>query len=213
VPRTSDPTARLARLRAARKSIGRKRPVLSAVPMAEMAGMTWAGLRKHIDGDAAFPIKGRGGNGIEWEFDARKVLDHLIGKLERDVAKKRARTRRMAEIAGFDPDTLPDESLGIADLAKIDSILTSVQRKKTEQGHYVVAAKADRAAADFIEAVVEAFMGAVQRMDPTGSLPASVRQKLDNEMRDGLVRIHDAAVRWREGIGATSQSGATRARS
>lgn len=207
--RTADPTARLARLRAAKKSLGRKRPILSAGPMSEMAGMTWAGLRKHLDGDPAFPIKARGGNGIEWQFDARKVLDHLIAKLEREAARKRARTRRMAEIAGFDPDTLPDATLGIADLAKIDAILTSVQRKKTDQGHYVVATKADRAAADFIEAVVEAFMGAVQRMDPTGSLPATVRQDLDNEMRNGLVRIHDAATRWRKAIGATSQSGAT----
>ena len=202
----ADPAARLAILKAARKRV-RKGEKLGAFPMAEAAGMSWVNLRTMINGDENFPIERRGTNGVEWIFDARAVIDYLIRGCEAGLSERRKHNEKLARIAGFDVDEVPEVAgLSIDDLRKLADLVAQVQREKNRQGQLVSTAEMEKLSAQYHQVVLDAFMGAVQRIDPTGAIGPQEREKLDNELRNVLVKIQDAAQRWLEGIGAASQS-------
>lgn len=199
---------RLEQLRAARKRI-RKGEMLTAEPMASLLSLSWKTLGEEIAKDPGIPVAQRGSRGVEWQFDARAVVDYFIRR-EEAVARK---ARRVAELGGLGAagaDAVA--SMGIADLAKAEAVATSVQRRKIEQGIYTLRDAVERAAESYNDAVVSAIVDSAQRADPTGAWPPEMRAMFDNEMRNVLLAVHDAAARWRKARGALPQSGADRAR-
>lgn len=199
---------RLEQLRAARKRI-RKGETLTAEPMASLLSLSWKALGDKIAADPGVPIVQRGSRGVEWQFDARAVVDYFI-RLEEAEARK---ARRVAELGGLGAagaDVVA--SMGLADLAKADAVATSVQRKKIEQGEYMPRTRVVQAFDRYTDTVVSQFLNVTHRIDPTGALPVEVRAMLDNEMRNVLLALHDAASREMAAFGAVLQSGANRAR-
>jgi hypothetical protein len=177
--------------------------------MAEAAGMSWVNLRAAINADPEFPIERRGGNGVEWVFDVEKVLRYMIGRCEAVVAERRDQNSRVARLVGFDVEAAPETAtLDVDGLRKLWDLVSQISREKQKQGLLAPIADMRAAAAEYHEVVLEAFLGAVQRIDPTGSMPPTVRAMLENELGNILVRIQDAATAWQEGLGATSQSAA-----
>lgn len=204
----ADPTARLAILKPARKR-SRKGAKASAVPMAEIAGMSWVNLRAMIKADPDFPVERRGGNGVEWIFDVRAVLDHMIAGCEATLKERRRQGERIARMAGFDVEAAPEVvELSLDEIRKLADLVSQVQRDKQRQGLLAPVAVMERGAAEYHQVVLDAFMGGVQRMDPTGTLSPAVRALVENELGNMLVRIQDAAQRWQEGIRAASQPAA-----
>lgn len=99
----SDPVARLPQWEAARKTIGRKRVVLNASEMAQALGMTLAGFKKLMARDPEVPVISRGAEGVPYEFDAAKVLDHLIASARATVRGRERRRAGVLRLAGLGP--------------------------------------------------------------------------------------------------------------
>lgn len=187
-----DPSARIALLKAARVNLVKskiKGPV-NGHEMAKIAGMTWRNLKFQIEADPDWPCLMRGSEGVAYQFDPRKVLDHMVRRLQAKLNERTTRNRRIAEMAGFDPD-LADTGLSIDELRQLDALQVSVQRRKIEQRTYVPLGEFEAVLADVFSTMQAETLSLVGRLDPSGRWPAPVRADVKDELRSLLVRLHD----------------------
>ena len=217
-----DPTARIALLKAARAKLVKskiKGPV-NADEMAKIAGMTWRNLKPQVEEDADWPCLMRGSEGVAYQFDPKKVLDHMVKRLEAKLQERHDRSARLAKIAGF-PEELAQTGLSIEELRHLDALQVSVQRRKIEQRNFVPLAEFEAVIADVFSTMQAETLSLVGRLDPSGRWPATVRADVKDELRSLLVRLHDKlgarfnpdAVRTsRAGTAGRSRRGARAAR-
>jgi hypothetical protein len=187
-----DPSARIAALKERRKQFvaSKVKGPLNAEEMAAAIGMTWRQLKTYVEADPDFPCLLRGSEGSPYQFDAKKVFDHLIRFFESKLKERNDRNRRIAEMAGFEPE-MADTGLSLEELRQLDFLQTSNQRKKIEQRQYVPLAEFEGVIADVFTTIQSETLSMVGRLDPAGKWPALVREQVREEGRNLLVRIHD----------------------
>ncbi|WP_417615327.1 hypothetical protein [Parasphingorhabdus sp.] len=203
-----DPSILKARLEAALKQ-AKPRDIASAQPMAEIVGMTWAGFRNnHISPDAKFPVKTRGAEGKQWEFQVVKVLKYMIKICDKKIAANTHRNNRNSEMVGI---TVPDEESGsdIAEISKLTDLTLKVQQVRERQGLYVTAEKLSDFLTGYNSTVINGILGVTNQVDPTGLLPASTRKEMDDLLRSLAVSVQASAVKYIEGINANIRKGGT----
>lgn len=183
--------ARVARWKAVRAAT-KPKETLSFTPMAKVLGMGARNLKLIIDKDQDFPIEIRGGEGVEWAFNVRAVLDHLIA---RDAAVLAGRAKEVAALArmtgitveaGDAPSTFSAESL-----RQTASTLVTVQKLKREQGDLIIAEPVRTFFRDYHQRFQQEVLGCLGRIDPAGQLPPATRAMIENDMRDLLVDLQD----------------------
>jgi hypothetical protein len=201
-----DPSILKARLEAALKR-AKPRDIASAQPMAEIVGMTWAGFRNnHITPDPKFPVKSRGAEGKQWEFQVTKVLKYMIRVCDKKIAANNHRNRRNAEMTGI---TVPEGESGadIAEVSKLTDLTLKVQQVRERQGLYVPAEKLVDFLTGYNSSVINGILGVTNQVDPTGLLPAETRKEMDDLLRSLAVSVQAGAVKFIEGINADIRKG------
>jgi hypothetical protein len=158
---------------------------LSAKPMAEMLGIHWNTLSGWWD----FPIFNetdafvRGGNGIAWEFNPRKTVDALLEHFRGEIAKRQNRNRSFVASMGITMDEREAENIDIAELSKQVSLTLAMQDHKQKQGGYVPTQRVSEFLRGYNQAAVNGVLGVGSKIDPTGTLPASIRAAINEELR------------------------------
>jgi hypothetical protein len=192
--RAADPAARLERLRGARKRLKRGE-LFNADEMAGVAGMTWRNMKPMVEADANWPVLRRGSEGVAWQFEGRAVLDHMIAALEVAQRERDARAARVAKMTGITVEQA-QSGLSVSDLAKIDQLQTSAQRRKIEQREWVRRDEAESVITGVFTTIQSETLATVSRLDAAGRWPANVRAEVADEMRSYLVRLHDQVAGW-----------------
>lgn len=204
--KVGDPTLLKARLEAALKQ-AKPSDIASAQPMAEIVGMTWAGFRNtHVAADKNFPIKTKGAEGKQWEFQVVKVLKYMIKICDKKIAANNHRNRRNAELVGIN---LPDSDSGadIAEVSKLTELTLKIQQAKERQGEYVPAEKVADFIAGYNSAVINGLLGITNQVDPTGLMPAETRKEMDDLVRNLAVSVQESAKKYIEGINENIRKG------
>lgn len=186
-------TARIDALEAAKKRIDALEDdiVLQSKPMAEALGIHWNALRGWCD----FPIfEGsnafiRGGNGIPWEFNPRKTVDALLEHFRGEISKRQNRNRSFVASMGITMDDREAENIDIGELSKQVSLTLAMQEHKMKQGGYVPVHRVVEFLRAYNQAVVQGVLGVGTKSDPTGTLPATVRATMNDELRSVAVGL------------------------
>lgn len=180
-------TARIEALEAAKRRIEAldEGTILNSVPMAEILGVHWNALRGWtnfpiFDGTDAFV---RGGNGIAWEFNPRKTVDALLEHFRGEIAKRQNRNRSFVASMGITMDDREAENIDIAELSKQVSLTLAMQDHKQKQGGYVPTQRVSEFLRGYNQAAVNGVLGVGSKIDPTGTLPASIRAAINEELR------------------------------
>lgn len=177
------------RMEAALK-VAKPRDVVDAVVMSKIAGMSWRNLLvTHIEPDPAFPIKRRGAEGVAWEFQAKKVITHMIKRARERMAANEAAARRVHQLTSFTVPEDPEGPVSLADLSKLADLTMKAQAEKTRQGQYVAASKVRDFLISYNAAVTGGILGVSQVADPNGNLDPAVRVVVDNELRSVAAHV------------------------
>ena len=193
------------RLEAALK-VAKPRDVVDAQVMAKMAGQTWRNLLvTHIEPDPAFPIKRRGAEGVAWEFQAVKVLKHMIRRARERMATNEAAARRVHQLTNFTVPEDPEGPVSIADLSKLADLTLKAQMAKERQGHYVPASQVRDFLTRYNAAVIGGILGTSQVTDPNGSLDPTIRGVVDNELRNVAAHVGEMVDKFLRELGAGLQ--------
>lgn len=191
--RAVDPSARIVRLQAARDLL-KAGDVLNLEEMATAAGITSRHLKPMIDEDPDFPVIQRGSEGVAWQFDAFKVIAHMIARAEQTLAERRARIERLQDLAGIVVPEVPMD-LSLPEIRELDRLQTAAQRRKIEQGNYVPKADFQAVVGDLLAFFQRETLGLISRIDAEGKLPAAIREAVEEDLRDMLVRTHDSVAK------------------
>lgn len=207
-PKTSF-DARLAHLKKAKARAAKVRvgKTLSADPMSKLLGVTWQTLRGWCDELDGFEASGcyvRGGNGIEWEFDAHKTLDFLLAWFQARIDAQHKSGRSLTQNFGID---MPEEetAVSIASIKDMANLTMSMVGMAEKQKRYVLADRMAMFVAGYNQTVVDAILGVGSEIDPNGNLPVPVRAKVDEALRRVAVEVHAAATKFLEANGAALQ--------
>ena len=193
------------RLEAALK-VAKPRDVVDAVVMSKIAGMTWRNLLvTHIEPDPAFPIKRRGAEGVAWEFQAKKVIGHMIKRARERMAANEAAARRVHQLTSFTVPEDPEGPVSLADLSKLADLTMKAQAEKTRQGQYVPASKVRDFLISYNAAVTGGILGVSQVADPNGNLDPAVRVVVDNELRSVAAHVGSMVDKFLKEHGAGLQ--------
>jgi hypothetical protein len=190
--RAPDPSARIALLKAARKSLvaSKIKGPVNADEMAKIAGLTWRALKVQVEADPEWPCLMRGSEGVAYQFDPKAVLDHMVRRHEEKLKHRTSRNRDIARLAGISPD-LADTGMTLDELRVLDQLQVSTQKRKIEQGAYVPLADYEAVIADMLTTIQSEILSTVGRLDPSGKWPAQIRHQVREEGRSLLVRLHD----------------------
>lgn len=195
--KTPNPSPRIAKLEAARKTIRRKL-IVNGEDLSKIVGLTWRRLRDLVEADPEWPVIRKGSEGVSYEFDAKAVLDHMIRRAKEQMVGRHKRADRIATMSGvlISPELLAQDQLSINDLRTIDTLQTSAQRRKIEQRHYVRRDEAEAVITDLFSTMQAETMATVSRLDPAGRWPSQVRAEVAEAVRGLLVTLHDKVGDW-----------------
>lgn len=213
----ADPVGRLAVLKAARKSIGRKRPVLNADEMAQVAGMTWRNLKLIIDRDEDFPVLARGDMGVPWQFEAVTVLNHLIAQAQAAQAARERRTATITRLSGLSgaapvpPNGGQPAGLGSAAemlqhvraFAAMVDVQARIRGEKQKQGQLVDAEEVRNLLWDLMTTMQTETLAVSAKLDPAGQWEPTLRAQVDEALRNVLVTVRDRLEQKLGGLGGT----------
>lgn len=193
----TSPAARLKRLdislaKAASLGLGE---VLSAKPMAELLGVSWNSLRDWCDSFEGFEASGcfqRGGNGVEWQFNAVATILWLRHHFTLERERAEGESRRLKQIVGGDAlDVLPD-TFDLDQVAKMIRVSTELQAAKVKAGQLIDAGNAASALRQCFSQMQQAVLRAAQEQDPTGQWPPEIRESFEDATRTILLRMEQA---------------------
>lgn len=211
---TTNISLRLRRLRQAVERAKNLPPsgwVLSSKPMAELVGMRWAAMRDWCDGIEGFEESGtfiRGGNGVEWQFNAMAALMWLVAHFESEKSGQEAESDKLAKAIGIE---MPgSEAPSLAETKDLINLTLTVTAAAERQNMFVPAEDVARFIEGYNEAVVAGILGVRTKVDPNGNLPPDLRKRNDEALRHVAANVHSLASGYieehrREGI----QSGGT----
>ena len=196
-----NPRDLLKRIESALKVV-KKTDILPAAPMAEMLGMTWRNLLEtYIRPDPQFPIKTRGSAGVNFEFEAVKVLRHLAKRCKERIAAAEKAAARMAELANI---TVPAADEGApqsyAELRQGLLAHSEIEKMRREQRHYIPSDEVDGFISGMTERVMMTVLGARAKADPTGSWPVELASAFDNALRDLATDLQESLSDYLEGL-------------
>jgi hypothetical protein len=203
----ADPSARLKILQAALKQI-KNGDTLNADEMAKAVGMTWRNLKLIIDSDPDFPIVSRGAEGIAWQFNARKAVEHMIGKCNAALGELRSRAERMSRLTGFETEKgatagdFDDEPLSAGELKNLGDAQMAAHRLKLAQGKLIPAEKVRAFQMAYHAQMQAETLGIVAHLDPAGQWPVDLRRSVEDRMRTILVELQDRMAAFLIGFGA-----------
>ena len=216
---TTDLTPLLPAMRAARETVTPGQSV-PGTELAELAGVTWRILKMRIRRDAGFPVMSKGANGRAWKFDPAEALDYMIADLERQIANRQGRARRVARQAGLeqpkaddvdveipeDSGRAVDDPLDVAASARSVSLLANAQmsthRLKQMQGEFVRAVDHARVIATIMSTMQTETLAVASHIDPAGTLPPDLRKQLETELKNVLLAVKAACDRDLRTLGA-----------
>lgn len=186
-----DPSALIERLKQAKKLI-RKGALLNGEEMAAAAGWTWRHLGPQVKADPDWPVHKRGSEGVAWQFDGHRVIDHIIAREQRKLAEREAQQLRLAKLAGIEVDQTA-RGMSLADLRAVDVLQQSLHRRKIEQGEYVPRAEVVDLLVNLLSLFQSEIMATRAALDPAGLWPPAIAAAVDGRMRDTLIAVHDKA--------------------
>ncbi|WP_310530707.1 hypothetical protein [Novosphingobium sp.] len=185
--------------------------LLSSMPMAEMLGVRWPALRDWCGDIEGFEASGafeRGGNGVEWKFDPRKVHAFLTNHFAKRVKQQAVKSAKLTKAVGvtMSPDEAAPSLAETKDLVNLTLAVTAAQEK---QGYFIPAHQVSDFIAGYNEAVVSGILGTRTKVDPNGNLPVAVRKALDEHLRSLATAVHALAQKFIGDCGARSEQGGT----
>ena len=127
------------------------------------------------------------------------LLDLFRGEVER----RRNRNRQTVEAIGLDVGS--DDVGDISEVSRLVSLTNQVMEMKIKQGRY---APVDRTATLFRQhnqRTVERILGVGTRLDPTGKLPADVRETFDEGLRMVAAEVAAEGARLEKDFRAGSE--------
>lgn len=202
----ADPVGRLAVLEAARGGLKRGRKVIAnAEEMATIAGMTWRNLKMIIDADPKLPIEQRGDQGVPWQFNARKVLDYMIGSAKAAQRSREARRAEVNRLAGLGATAGSPLNGGDANgsgsaaemlqEARAISALVDAQAKlrheKQKQGSLVDRAVVRSLITEMLTTMQTESLAVTAKIDAAGQWDQGLRVQVDEEVRNVLTTVRD----------------------
>lgn len=199
----ADPVGRLATLEAARVGV-EPGLILNANEMATVAGMSWANLKRIVESDPSFPVAQRGDMGVSWQFDAGKVLDHMIGSAKAERQRREARRADVSRLAGLGVQPLPPlggEAGGSGSAAErvqearaINALIDAqakLRLEKQKQGELIPRDRVRALLTDLMTTMQTETLAASSRMDPAGQWEPSFRSGVEEELRSVLTTVRD----------------------
>lgn len=197
-----------AKVRAAKLKRGAK---LTAGPMAELLKVRWPALREWCDDLPGFEESGafvRGGNGIEWSFNAVKTVNFLIARFQREITSQKTKNRDIRKAIGVDlPET--EASASFQETKGLVELTLTVFAAAEKQRRYTLAEDVESFIAGYNQRVVDGIMGVRTRVDPNGNLPPHVRAAVDDALRSVASATHAEAARYIEEYRAGLQQAGT----
>lgn len=179
----ADPGLFLSRLEAARRQ-AKRGEIVNQTQLAEVLGMTGRNLvETYVKPDPDFPILERGSEGKGYRYDLNKVLAHLVKRTRAMIAANEKRNIAQAERLGV---TVPEEDRGIplSELREQIDLSLKVQAERRRQEGEIDPVKAAAFLERYNQTMCETILGTGSAIDPTGELPAAMRARFDNHMRD-----------------------------
>lgn len=180
---------------------------ISAEPMAQLIGVRWNTLREWCNEVPGFEQSGafnRGGNGIEWEFDAKATIAYLINYFRTRIAAEARKSKSLSAAIGVD---IPDEetAMSMASTKDLVNLTVTVVAAAEKQKRYVLADEVASFLAGYNQAVLDGILGVRAQVDPNGNLPVQVRAKVDQCLRQVATSVHELASRYIEAKSAGLQ--------
>ncbi|HEX5183598.1 MAG TPA: hypothetical protein VFW19_10660 [Allosphingosinicella sp.] len=205
----ADPVGRLAKLEALRTELKRG-TVLNAAELGQVLGISWRFLKQMIDDDQDFPVMVRGDMGVPWEFDARKVVDHLIKQARSAQAERERRMAETARLAGLVPagdvSSLGDRSRGgpgsaaqtLEEARALDALLNvqaKVRAEKERQNALLDRAGVQAFLWRWLSGLQSEVLAIQQRLERRADLSVDVKQIVPDELASILVAMRAALER------------------
>lgn len=173
------------------KGLVRPRQIINLAELAAACGVSDQAIRKELGQDPDFPVVQRGGNGVEFKFSAHRVINYMLDKERRRISQRRGRLDLIRALGGITVERPNDENLSVAELKAIDAIQLNAQKRKIQQGEYVLASEHERAVSDIFTTVQTEVLAMRAHMDPAGHWEADFADAFDESARNVLVKIRD----------------------
>lgn len=175
--------------------------------MARTLGVSWPTLREWCDTLPRFEASGAfvaGGNGVEYQFRAKRALDFLLKHFRGKVAKQAAASQRLHRTT--DVVVGDDEDYSFAETGKLIDYGGKLQRAKFEAGDLVVRSDVETLFNALNDLVRTQVMSNSRKIDPNGNLDAKLRARFEDWSRETLVQIHLGALEIYEAFNAGTRS-------
>jgi hypothetical protein len=184
-----DPSVRVARLVQARKQF-KPREICNMRALATAAGVTSVRMSQEVKQDPLFPVVFRGSEGVEWEFEARKAIDHLLKQARSRLADRERNIEKLVALAGIrvDPKLMPT-TMSLAELREVDRLQAQAQKRKIEQGEYVPAVEHRQVIGIIFDMVRETFLSVATEVDSSGLWPSEISGEVSDHLRNKAVEF------------------------
>lgn len=194
-------SARIRRLEAAKARADKlpARQSLSFKPMLELLGVSRPTLTDWCD-LPGFEQSGcfvRGGNGIEWEFKARRSVDWLLKHFRKEADRQAEKSRALTKSIGVQVSER-DEDLSLAEVKDRVNLTITLTQAAERQQQYVLASEMSAFLTGYNQRVLDGIMGVRTRVDPNGNLPPHIRREVDEYLRSVASEVHVEAARFIE---------------
>lgn len=197
----SNLSARIRRLEAAKARADKltARQSLSFKPMLELLGVSRPTLTEWCD-LPGFEQSGcfvRGGNGIEWEFKARRSVDWLLKHFRKEAERQAEKSRALTKSIGVQVSER-DDDLSLAEVKDRVNLTITLTQAAERQQQYVLASEMAAFLTGYNQRVLDGIMGVRTRVDPNGNLPPHIRREVDEYLRSVASEVHVEAARFIE---------------
>lgn len=194
---STNASVRLNRLEAAIPKVAalKRGEALSAGPMTKLLGVSWPTLREWCDalpGFAESKAFVAGGNGVEYQFHAKRTLDWLLKHFRKSIERQTKASRRLER--SVDVEVTDDEPRSLQETKYLIDLGRGIRRDKQEAGELVRREDSLWLYTALNDKVRARIMGNVTKIDPNGNLSAQERARLENWARDTLVDLHGDAL-------------------
>ncbi len=174
--------------------------ILDAGPMKDLMGFSWPVVRGWCDSIPELEKPGqfiRGGNGIKWQFHPVSFLSALLAHFRGEASRAGEKNRDLQRKVGV---TLPSEeqTADLDDVRKLVALSIDVTDTKVRQNFYTPSEEVSEFVDGYNRAVVDGIMGVGSEVDPTGQLPAQVREKVNEALLAVATRVHGNAQKFIE---------------